>query len=308
MTGTGDVRISGGAERGDRRRVVNDVSIDVGATGVLVLDDAAAFNGSISGLNGDDRIDLRDVAFGSSTTMNYVDDGLGGGMLTIGDGANSVQLKLVGSYQLSDFSLGSDGHGGSLLVNNAGGITNYHAGNSIDASALLSVAAGIDVVADGYVRVTTTGLVQVDADGGGDNWVTLGTADPSGQYTVDYVAGGVAASLALNPVAPPIGIDLNGDGVVGFIGTDAGVTFDYGCGKVATAWVGPEDGILVRDSNGDGQASAKEIVFSTGGSDLQGLAQYDSNHDGQLPRPMPPSASSRCGRTRNRTGWSTPAR
>ena len=67
-----------------------------------------------------------------------------------------------------------------------------------------------------------------------------------------------------------------------FIGTEAGTTFDYGYGKVGTAWVGPQDGILVNDANHDGQASANEIVFSTGGSDLEGLAQYDSNHDGQL--------------------------
>ena len=86
----------------------------------------------------------------------------------------------------------------------------------------------------------------------------------------------------MTPSAPPIGIDLNHDGLVSFIGTDAGTTFDYGYGKVATAWVGPQDGILVRDANGDGKAQANEIVFSTGGSDLQGLAQYDSNDDGQI--------------------------
>ena len=66
------------------------------------------------------------------------------------------------------------------------------------------------------------------------------------------------------------------------LGTDAGATFDYGGGKVATAWVGPQDGILVRDANHDGQVSADEIVFATDGSDLQGLAVYDSNGDGQL--------------------------
>ena len=65
---------------------------------------------------------------------------------------------------------------------------------------------------------------------------------------------------------------FDGDGQVSFVGTDAGVTFDYGYGKVATAWVGANDGNPVRDANGDGKASGNEIVFSTGGSDLQGLA------------------------------------
>jgi hypothetical protein len=92
----------------------------------------------------------------------------------------------------------------------------------------------------------------------------------------------VLTSVSLTPSAPPIGIDLNGDGQVSFIGIDAGVAFDYGYGKVGTAWVGPQDGILVNDANHDGQVTASEIVFSIGGSDLQGLAQYDSNHDGEL--------------------------
>jgi hypothetical protein len=46
--------------------------------------------------------------------------------------------------------------------------------------------------------------------------------------------------------------------------------------------VAPQDGILVRDANGDGQVTANEMVFSTGGSDLQGLAQFDTNGDGKL--------------------------
>ena len=89
-------------------------------------------------------------------------------------------------------------------------------------------------------------------------------------------------TVAVTAVAPPIALDLNGDGVVSFLTTDAGATFDYGGGTVATAWVGAQDGILVRDANHDGQVTATEIVFATSGSDLQGLAVYDSNHDGQL--------------------------
>ena len=69
---------------------------------------------------------------------------------------------------------------------------------------------------------------------------------------------------------------------VSFLGTDAGAAFDYGGGTVATAWVAANDGILVRDGNQDGQISADEIVFATSGSDLEGLARYDSNGDGQL--------------------------
>ncbi|HEY5459914.1 MAG TPA: hypothetical protein VIJ81_10640, partial [Sphingomicrobium sp.] len=85
----------------------------------------------------------------------------------------------------------------------------------------------------------------------------------------------------VTPVAPPVAVDLNGDGHIDFVSASAGVTFDYGGGKVATAWVGANDGILVHDANGNGTVDgASEIVFSNGGTDLQGLAaQYGSTLD-----------------------------
>jgi Ca2+-binding RTX toxin-like protein len=163
-------------------------------------------------------------------------------------------------------------------------ITDYASGDLIDITQILTVAPGTDVIAGGYLRVTTTGLVQVDLNGGGDNWVTVSNINTgTGPVSIEYSTGPHSfTSVNIIPVAPPIGIDLNGDGVVSFVGTDAGVSFDYGYGQVATAWVAPQDGILVRDANGDGKVTANEMVFSTGGSDLQGLAQYDTNHDGKL--------------------------
>ena len=282
LTGTGDVQISGSATVEIGGSDSNNVVVGSGAAGLLVLDDSIGFTGKISGLNADDRVDLRDIAFGANTTMTYADNGTGGGVLTVTDGVNSVHLALVGAYQLQNFSLVSDGQGGSLLTNNAGAATDYGSG-VVDVTQTLSVSATTDVVADGYLRVTTTGLVQVDVDGGGNTWVTLGHVDlGAGQYTVQYLANGTPTTVVVAPVAPPIALDLNGDGVVSFISIGAGVTFDYGSGLVATAWVGARDGILVRDANHDGQVTATEIVFATSGSDLQGLAVYDSNHDGQL--------------------------
>jgi hypothetical protein len=213
--------------------------------------------------------------------MDYVANGAAGGVLMISDGVHSVSISLVGDYQLEDFGLASDGQGGSVLTNLAGAATDYGSG-MVDLSSSLSVADGTDVIAEGYVRVTTTGLVQVDADGGGDNWVTTGKVAAATSYQVQFLSDGVATSVDVAPVAPPIGLDLNGDGIVSFIGTKGGASFDYGAGSVATAWVGPQDGILIRDANHDGSVSADEIVFATSGSDLEGLARYDSNGDGQL--------------------------
>jgi hypothetical protein len=89
----------------------------------------------------------------------------------------------------------------------------------------------------------------------------------------------------------PIVIDLNGDGVqLNPLGSShANFDFDNDGYREATAWAGPQDGILVIDEGGDGVVTqAKEIAFSqwttaNGDTDLQALAAtFDSNHDGVL--------------------------
>jgi hypothetical protein len=64
------------------------------------------------------------------------------------------------------------------------------------------------------------------------------------------------------------------------VGESAGVTFDYGSGLVSTAWAAPGEGVLALNTG-----SGLLVDFSPGGSsltDLQGLAAFDTNHDGKL--------------------------
>ncbi|SNT12600.1 VCBS repeat-containing protein [Sphingopyxis indica] len=90
------------------------------------------------------------------------------------------------------------------------------------------------------------------------------------------------------PSVPPLALDLDGDGVE-FVSRSAGISFDYfGDGeRQNTAWVGPDDGLLAIDANGNGMVDGgSEIVFGGNGlTDLEGLAvHYDSNEDGVLDR------------------------
>ena len=84
---------------------------------------------------------------------------------------------------------------------NIDSITDYAAGEVVDITQILKVAAGTNVVAGGYLRITTSGLVQVDLDGGGDNWVTLSTINGSGSVSVKYLAGNSATTVSVARVA-----------------------------------------------------------------------------------------------------------
>src|SRR4029079_12458791 len=79
--------------------------------------------------------------------------------------------------------LGNDTFVFGVPLNNVDTITDYSnvVGNAdiIDITGILSVPTGTNVVTGGYVRVTTTGLVQVDTNGGGGHWVTIANVNAS---------------------------------------------------------------------------------------------------------------------------------
>jgi hypothetical protein len=148
--------------------------------------------------------------------------------------------------------------------------------------------SGIKITSIGFVVPTTTAqTAHIDFN------VTVqdGDGDTITQAIGVDVTSAANSSTAINPLpaanttVAPVVLDLNGDGVH-FLATTAGVTYDYnGDGvKEATAWAAPDDGLLVRDANHNGTVdNASEFVFGSGSTtDLQALAAYDTNHDGQL--------------------------
>jgi len=87
----------------------------------------------------------------------------------------------------------------------------------------------------------------------------------------------------------PIAIDLDDDGVE-YLGREEGVVFtDQSTGEsVNTAWVGPDDGLLVIDANNSGTIDeSREYVFTewseTAETDMEAIAEvFDTNQDGVL--------------------------
>lgn len=89
----------------------------LGATGTLQLDHAAQFTGQISGFAGHDQIDLRDIVFGTQTTIGYAasPDTTGGGLI-VSSAGETANLSLLGNYNASQFAVSSDGQGGTLVT------------------------------------------------------------------------------------------------------------------------------------------------------------------------------------------------
>jgi autotransporter passenger strand-loop-strand repeat protein len=84
--------------------------------GTLELDSSVTFGGKISGFGVPDNLDLADIAYGSDTSLSFTEDSNDpSGTLTVTDGAHTAELTLLGQYTTSQFTLASDGHGGTLI-------------------------------------------------------------------------------------------------------------------------------------------------------------------------------------------------
>ncbi len=93
---------------------------------------------------------------------------------------------------------------------NIDAITDYGKGDLVDVGQILNVAAGTNVIAGGYLRVTTSGLIQVDTDGGGDHWTTLSTINGSGAVNVRYLANGSPTTVSVSRVSDSSALSLAG--------------------------------------------------------------------------------------------------
>ena len=133
---------------------------------------------------------------------------------------------------------------------------------------------------------TALGTTTVNSSG---IWSFQATTITSGNHSIRYTQTDVAGNVSAlgNPyvfsiTVAPVVIDINRDGVLSYSQAVIDVNRD---GQLDhSAWVAPQDGVLVWDKFHDGQVrDASQYVFSQGQgqTDLQGLAaQFDTNRDG----------------------------
>ena len=149
-----------------------------------------------------------------------------------------------------------------------------------DLNFTLEIVAGEDDVAG-------SGTMTIDIS---HATITLSEADGGGTYDFgDAIEDKDDVQIEYVDTDAPIAVDLDGDGVE-YINMDSGVVFtDQATGEsVSTAWVAPDDGMLVIDANNSGTVDeTREYVFTewseTAETDLQAVAEvFDTNQDGVL--------------------------
>ena len=75
------------------------------------------YGGTVAGFGKPDFIDLRDITFGSSTSLTYSSASTSNtsGTLRVTDGAHTANITLFGQYVVGNFTKQSDDHGGTLV-------------------------------------------------------------------------------------------------------------------------------------------------------------------------------------------------
>ena len=96
-----------------------------GSSGILQLDQSASFSGTVSGMTGQDTLDLRDISFATIQSPTYSGTSTGG-TLSVSDGTHNAKIALLGNYLASTFVASSDGHGGTNIVDPSS--TPFHGG------------------------------------------------------------------------------------------------------------------------------------------------------------------------------------
>ncbi|GES53172.1 hypothetical protein Rhsp01_57630 [Rhizobium sp. NBRC 114257] len=109
VSGTGTVLVSGhaGLEIGGSFNEAITLGKDAQAT--ITIDHAAAFTGTIAGLDGNDALRFGDIS-AATASFSYTENAAKtGGVLTVTDGTHTASVGLTGEYSAGDFSLGHDG-------------------------------------------------------------------------------------------------------------------------------------------------------------------------------------------------------
>ncbi|AYG63261.1 beta strand repeat-containing protein [Rhizobium jaguaris] len=109
VSGSGTALLSGHASLEIGGSFSEAITLSTDAQATITIDHAAAFTGTIAGLDGNDALRFGDIS-AATASFSYAENAeKTGGVLTVTDGNHTATIGLTGDYTASDFSLGHDG-------------------------------------------------------------------------------------------------------------------------------------------------------------------------------------------------------
>ncbi|MDL2402063.1 DUF5801 repeats-in-toxin domain-containing protein [Rhizobium mayense] len=109
VSGSGTVLVSGHAGLEIGGSFSEAITLNTDARATITIDHAAAFTGTIAGLDGNDTLRFGDIS-AATASFSYAENAAKtGGVLTVTDGTHTAAIGLIGDYSASDFSLSHDG-------------------------------------------------------------------------------------------------------------------------------------------------------------------------------------------------------
>ena len=254
-----------------------------GSTGTLVLNDAPAFTGQVLGLIGSDALDLADVSYGPNTTASFSGN-VNGGLLTVTNGTETAQIALVGDYLKSGWTLSSDGHGGTVVVDPPLGsaypnaaTTGVSPGTNLTAATSNTISSpGVysGLIFNGTVTITSSNVTL-------ENCLIEGTPNDGFELAV---VGNLSNVVIQNDEIAGTGTNTTQTGVYGiYIENDSQVTInavnihDVGVGvDVSAGQVVVENSYIHNFGSGSGTHYNGVAYFGGGGSDFSLLIKNNS--------------------------------
>ena len=138
VSGSGNVAIGGGGHA-DFAGIL-DQNVMFSGPGMLELDHAQSFGGTVSGFATGDAIDLNDLTYSANETLTWT-QGAGSGVLTIADNGTTENITLDGNYSQSEFALTNDAtSAGGTVVESAPSVDSTVAPGASDVAGTISVA------------------------------------------------------------------------------------------------------------------------------------------------------------------------
>ena len=221
VTGSGTAFMSGNSVLEFASAASTNVALAADAVGKLILDDTLHFNGSVTGFDANDQLDLTHVAFVNGGGLSFsANESNTGGTLSVSNGLQSASILFDGQYDPSGFQVATDASGGTVVTySSPAAVATASASSEPVTTATIAptAAASTGPALNDTVTASSTGASVMDTSS------VATTASTSAQPTT-----ATTASVATDPTVPTSTNSSLTDTITAASADDHGSTADTG--------------------------------------------------------------------------------